>query len=235
MAVQTLRLTLEGVRASQESWSITAQGTFGEGLHLVSGDVGSGKSTLALLMAGLSAPSSGQVTRDGISSVMVSFQFPEYHITGTSVREECESWGLDPATLLSSVGLEACRERDPFSLSRGELKRLHLACVLPRGYDLLILDEPFSSLDVVEKHRICNILSHRSRGITILFSHEQTIFPRVDHIWEILEGRLRYCGSPPESFSNWQHVPPIIQRLVAAGKTPANISADDLKEAAWRT
>ena len=41
------------VRAVREYWSLSAQGTFGEGIHLVSGDVGSGKSTLALLLAGL--------------------------------------------------------------------------------------------------------------------------------------------------------------------------------------
>lgn len=230
-----MRLVLEDCTASQGRWSIAAQGTFCEGVHLISGDVGSGKSTLARVMAGLFPVHAGTVTRDGIGSRMLSFQFPEYHITGTSVREECESWGLDPKTTLQSTGLEATGERDPFSLSRGELKRLHLACVLSRAYDLLILDEPFSSLDVVEKERICSILSDRSRGITIIFTHEQAIFPRVDHIWEIGGGQIRYCGSPPEALRTWEHAPALVRRLVAAGKTPVNLTPEDIREAACRT
>jgi energy-coupling factor transport system ATP-binding protein len=235
MAVQDMRLVLDDVRLAQGSWSLAARGTFCGGLHLVSGDVGSGKSTLALLMAGLFRPASGTVTRDGVSSMMVSFQFPEYHITGISVREECESWGLDPAILLPSIGLEGYEERDPFTLSRGELKRLHLASVLAREYDLLILDEPFSSLDMVEKTRTCSLLSCRPHGITILFTHEQAVFPRVDHIWEIGEGELMYCGSLPEAIHTWEHAPPHVRRLAKAGKVPRNLTQEDIMEAACRT
>ncbi len=229
------RLVLDEVVAIREGWRLAAQGTFDEGVHLISGDVGSGKSTLALLMAGLLPATSGSVKWEQCSSQMVSFQFPECHITGTTVREECESWGLDPSTILPSTGLSGKGDADPFCLSRGELKRLHLACVLARPYDLLILDEPFSSLDAREKLRTCNILSGRSRGITILFTHEQAILPHVGHIWEIRKGRLEYCGSPPEGLRNWQHAPPLIRKLIAEGKTPQNISPDALKEAACRT
>jgi len=227
-----MKLVLDDVVASQGTWSLSAQGTFYEGLHLISGDVGSGKTTLALLMAGLFSAASGTVIRQEVSSLMISFQFPEYHITGSTLNEECESWGLDPDTILSSIGLTEKGEGDPFCLSRGELKRLHLACILAKQYDLLILDEPFSSLDVCEKRRICSLLSGRLRGITIMFTHEQAIFPRVGHIWEIHEGRLLYCGSPPDGLRNWQHAPPLIRTLIAAGKTPRNISPDDLTEAA---
>jgi len=235
MAVQDMKLDLVGTEVTRGDWRLSAQGIFREGIHLVSGDIGSGKSTLALMMAGLLPAASGSVSREGISSQMCSFQFPEYHITGTTLNEECASWGLDPETILSSTGFEEKGNADPFRLSRGELKRLHLACVLSKPYDLLILDEPFSSLDVCEKQRICTCLSGRSMGITILFTHEQTIFPRIGHIWEIHEGALRYCGSIPEGFRNWHHAPQVIRNLIAAGKIPQNITPDDLKEAACRT
>jgi energy-coupling factor transport system ATP-binding protein len=235
MAVQDMRLELNCAEITRGNWRLSAQGIFTEGIHLVSGDVGSGKSTLALMMAGLLPPVSGSVIREQVSDQMVSFQFPEYHITGTTVNEECASWGHDPETILSSIRLSDKGDSDPFRLSRGEMKRFHLACVLANPYDLLILDEPFSSLDVCEKQRICRCLSDRSRGITVIFTHEQTIFPRVTHIWEIHAGRLRYCGSPPEGLLNWHHAPPLIRKLIDAGKTPKNITPDDLTEAACAT
>jgi energy-coupling factor transport system ATP-binding protein len=235
MEVQVMRLVLENAEVVRGDWRLTAQGIFSEGIHLVSGNVGSGKSTLALMMAGLVPGVFGSVSREHISSLMVSFQFPEYHITGTTVSDECESWGLDPAIILPSLGLAEKADCDPFRLSRGELKRLHLGCVLANQYDLLIFDEPFSSLDVCEKERICSSLSGRLRGITVLFTHEQTIFPRIGHIWEICNGRLVYCGSMPDGLRNWHHTPPLIRKLVASGKTPHNISPGDLMEAACRT
>lgn len=235
MEVPGMKLVLENARISRGDWYLSAQGTLTEGLHLISGDVGSGKSTLARVMAGILPTTSGAVVTENISSQMISFQFPEYHITGTTVHEECESWGLDPLPLLFSIGLGEKIDCDPLRLSRGELKRLHLACVLAHQYDLLILDEPFSSLDVCEKRRICAILSARNQGITIIFTHEQAIFPRVGQIWEIRDRHLYSCGSPPEGLKNWQHAPAFIQALVAKNKVPENISPEDLEAAACAT
>ncbi len=235
MEVPEMRLVLDGAKISRGEWHLSARGEFFEGIHLISGDVGSGKSTLARVMAGLFPGASGPVFTEGISSQMISFQFPEYHITGTTVHEECESWGLDPSLLLPSIGLAHKANCDPLRLSRGELKRFHLACILARQYDLLILDEPFSSLDVCEKQRVCQILSGKRTGITILFTHEQAIFPRVDYIWEILESQLCFCGSPPACIRNWVHAPAIIRKLAEQGKCPENISPKDLEEAACAT
>ena len=230
-----MKITLDSVRAVRGEWSLSASGTFSEGVHLISGNIGSGKSTLALVLSGIFSSFSGAVAMEGVSSLMVSFQFPEYHITGLTLEEECRSWGLDPSTVLSSVKLDGKKDLNPLKLSRGELKRLSLACVLAGQYDLLILDEPFSSLDIQEKERVCHDLSVRKKGITIITTHEQTIFPRIDHLWEIQGSELRYLGGLPEALGLWQHAPGIIKNLIAAGRTPRNISPDDLLEAACRT
>jgi energy-coupling factor transport system ATP-binding protein len=234
MEVQGMNVTLEGVRAIREEWSLAAEGSFEEGIHLVSGDIGSGKSTLALLLAGLLPPTSGTVDRKDISSTMIAFQFPEFHVTGHDLTSECKTWGLDPAEILASMGLAGRENTSPLDLSRGELKRLILTCVCARGYDLLILDEPFSSLDCMEKERFCAELSKRKKGITIIFTHERTHFPRVDRIWEIQDGSLHDRGELPSALVYWNNAPAIVKDLIARGKIPENISPSDLQEAACR-
>jgi len=232
--VRPVNLTLDAIRITRGEWSVSTQGIFEEGVHLISGEVGRGKSTLALVMAGILQADSGSVVPRGISSRMVSFQFPEYHLTGSTVYEECSSWGLDPEKVISSVKLEEKHNVPPLSLSRGELKRLHLACILFKKYDLLILDEPFSSLDCREKERISRKISSSGSGITVIFSHEQAIFPRMDFIWEIRNGTLICLGSPPSALAKWRLAPEIIKNLIAAGKVPLNIAPGDLLEAACR-
>jgi energy-coupling factor transport system ATP-binding protein len=230
-----MKIVLDQLAVRRGAWSLVAHGTFEEGVHLVSGAVGSGKSTLALAMAGLFTPERGTVERDGAKSLMFSTQFPEFHITGLSVAEECASWGLDTDTVIRSARLEIDADVSPLDLSRGELKRLHLACVLARHYDLLLLDEPASSLDCREKERLCRELSGRDSGITIIFTHEQSIFPRVDELWEITGGELCALGRLPEALTRWQHAPALVQKLIAAGRCPKNLTPEDIREAACRT
>jgi energy-coupling factor transport system ATP-binding protein len=229
-----VRITLNRLSAVRDSWSLSASGVFNEGVHLVNGDVGSGKSTLALMMAGLIPLSGGDIEKEEITTTMLSLQFPELHVTGLSVAEECTSWGVAPDKILDATGLTEKEDVSPLSLSRGELKRLHLACVLAKDYDLLLLDEPFSSLDCEEKVKLSARIGQKSKGICVIFTHEQNILPRVKQIWEIVNGTLVDCGTPPDAFQHWRHVPPVIKKLTALGSTPENISRDDLLEAVCR-
>ena len=229
-----VRLTLNRLSAVRDPWSLSASGTFNEGVHLVNGDVGSGKSTLALMMAGLIPLSGGDIEKEEITTTMLSLQFPELHVTGLSVAEECASWGVAPDKILDATGLTEKEDVPPLSLSRGELKRLHLACVLEKDYDLLLLDEPFSSLDCEEKVKLCAHIGQKSKGICVIFTHEQNILPKVKQIWEIVDGTLVDCSTPPDAFQHWRYVPPIIEKLIALGSAPDNISRDDFLEAVCR-
>ena len=229
-----MKVSLNRAHAIRDYWSLSASGTFNEGVHLVSGDVGSGKSTLALMIAGLFPLSGGEIDRNEIKSTMLSPQYPELLITGITIAEECLSWEIVPEEILRDIGLIKRKTESPHSLSRGELKRLHLACVLARNYDLLMFDEPFSSLDCTEKAALCTRIGKKTQGVTIVFTHEQNILPRVDRIWEIVDGILVDCGRPPDAFLAWHHIPPQIKRLIDLGSWPDNISLDDLREAVCR-
>jgi energy-coupling factor transport system ATP-binding protein len=234
MEGRTVKLVLDHLTIVRDNFSLTANGEFSEGIHLVSGAVGSGKSTLALAIAGLISSGSGSVVRDGIGPVMLSFQFPEYHVTGMTLTEECLSWGCDPKEIFSLSDLQGKNHQSPFSLSRGELKQFHLSCLLNRHYDLLLLDEPFGSLDCETKRETCNRLSQLTNGITIIFTHEQTILPKVDRIWEIMNGMLLDRGTLPDAIRRWCGAPSLIKKLIKQGQIPHNISYDDVLEALCR-
>jgi energy-coupling factor transport system ATP-binding protein len=229
-----MQLVFDDVIFHRRGWSLRASGTFRPGTHLVSGPVGSGKSTLAMLASGLLAPAEGAVRLEGIGSSMLSLQFPEYHITGQTLDAEIASWGLETESILTEAGLRGREHEDPAWLSRGELKRLQIACALAVPRDLLILDEPFSSLDCREKEALCRKLSTRPAGITLLSTHEPWFLPRVDEIWVLESGRLLSLGQTPGAIARWSGAPDHIRNLIAGGITPANISPADMEDAVCR-
>ncbi|MBP7411687.1 MAG: ATP-binding cassette domain-containing protein [Methanoculleus sp.] len=229
-----MRVDLEDTLLSRGPFTLRGSGSFDEGVHLVSGAVGSGKSTLALLLAGLLHPGSGSVRRQGITSALLLLQFPEYHVTCPTVAEEAGSWGLAPDDVLARADLAGRGDDDPFHLSRGELKRLILACTIMRDPDLLMLDEPFSSLDCAAKRKACRMIEERDRGITIIFSHERAVLPRVDAIWEMEGGTLTALGSVPGAIPRWRHAPPYLLYALDQGARPENIRLEDAREAICR-
>ena len=191
-----MRVFLDRLTVRRGTASITADIVLGEGLHIVHGPVGCGKSTLALAIAGLYPPFTGSVRCEGVSSSILSLQFPEYHVTGLTLAEECASWGIDPEKTLRSAGLADRSGERPFSLSRGELKRLILTCVLSKPCDLILLDEPFSALDCGQKEALGSRLSGRTTGITILFTHERWVLPEPASFFEIRGGELVWSDGP---------------------------------------
>jgi energy-coupling factor transport system ATP-binding protein len=230
-----VRVDLDSLVFSRGPFTIRGSGTFEEGRHLVNGPVGSGKSTLALLLAGLLHPGSDSVRRHGVSSVQLLLQFPEYHVTRPTVAEEVGSWGLAPEEVLARADLAGRADDDPFHLSRGELKRLTLICTLMRAPDLLLLDEPFSSLDCAAKRKVCRMIEERDAGITVIFSHERAVLPRVEALWEMEGGVLTSLGSVPGALPRWRYAPPYLRYALSEGARPENIRLTDAREALCRT
>ena len=146
-----------------------------------------------------------------------------------------ESWGLAVPGVLDRVRLTRRENDDIATLSRGELKRLHLSCVLSAGADLLILDEPFSALDCSEKQSLSDAIAGYGKGIVIICTHEPLWLPDVDYIWEIRNGSMKLCGKVPEAISRWSIAPEHIRNILANDIIPENISPRALLEAQCRT
>ncbi|MFH0968615.1 MAG: energy-coupling factor ABC transporter ATP-binding protein [Methanobacteriota archaeon] len=224
-------LTLDTVEFRRENFVLHAEGTFSPGTHLLTGRIGSGKSTLGELLRGELECDSGKIIQEGIFRLVLSMQFPEYHITTTHVDEEIMSWGHNPAHILKEAGLLGRGSDDLLTLSRGELKRLHLACLLAGNYDLMVLDEPFAGLDDEARCWIVARLDQCRDRIVIIISHDITTLPRIDHIWEMQDGILTYIGPVPIALLNWKDAPPLIRYLVRLGLCPAGLSWNNLAEA----
>lgn len=114
----------------------------------VTGPSGAGKTTLLRIIAGLDADFTGSLHRPG--RVAMVFQEPTL-LPWRSARDNITlATGTTPATAelrLSEVGLAGRGGALPGQLSLGQQRRLALARALAADPDLLLLDEPFVSLD----------------------------------------------------------------------------------------
>lgn len=125
----------------------------------VLGASGCGKSTMLHLIAGLEAPSAGEVTVDGRVALMFqeSALLPWRTAVG-NVELALELTGVPRPQrreramhLLSLVRLDGFADRRPHELSGGMRQRVALARALAQGADVLVMDEPFGALDAITR------------------------------------------------------------------------------------
>lgn len=187
-----MKLILDTLRIRRKTFTLATDAEFSNGIHLILGRIGTGKSTLALAAAGLLVPDAGAVRYEGCRGTpLLLMQFPEYQVTGSTVEEEITSWNVSGREAPFSLLKVNSSSQDPLTLSRGELRRLELACILAREADLLFLDEPYASLDRTAKPALTRLLEERS-GITLLFSHEAEFVPDNAERWILSGGRLHH-------------------------------------------
>ena len=129
------------------------------------GKSGSGKSTLLRIIAGLIAPSSGRVVYrgrlitkpvQGISMVFQSFALMPWLTVLENVELGLEAQGIHRVerreraiAAIDTIGLDGFESAFPKELSGGMRQRVGCARALVTNPDILLMDEPFSSLDVL--------------------------------------------------------------------------------------
>src|SRR5215207_4104217 len=144
------------------------------------GPSGCGKTTTLRILLGLDRQFDGHIRPDfGKLPLGVVFQEPRllpWRTVEENVRLALRSHGLcgtlDP--LFADLNLEAWRDRYPGELSSGMARRAALARALSIEPDLLVLDEPFVSLDesgAVELRAVVSRLAMKRRATVILVTH----------------------------------------------------------------
>lgn len=197
---------LEGV-----SFSIRA----GERVAIV-GASGSGKSTLLSLLAGLDAPTGGDVELAGVSlsgldedgraklrGERVGFVFQAFQLLPSLTALENAMLPLElrgardartaAKAILEEVGLGARLNHYPRQLSGGEQQRVALARAFVARPEVLFADEPTGNLDTHTGEAVVNLLfrMNAESGTTlVLVTHDPALAARCDRVLRIDAGRL---------------------------------------------
>ncbi|MDI3543027.1 MAG: energy-coupling factor transport system ATP-binding protein [Candidatus Atribacteria bacterium] len=202
----------------------------GESIGIV-GRTGCGKSTLVQHFNALLIPQSGKVLVDGVDTsekgaprqeirrkVGLVFQYPEDQFFEETVFKEVafapRNLGVEGKTLedrvrwsLEAVGLnfEAVKDKSPFELSGGQMRRVAIASILSMEPEALVLDEPTAGLDPEGKRIILNQLVklQKERGLTlIIVSHSMEDLARVAKRIVIMDkGKIKFDDDIRQVFS----------------------------------
>jgi inositol-phosphate transport system ATP-binding protein len=187
------------------------------------GPSGCGKSTTLFLLAGIYAPSGGEVRFDGrvVNEVEakdrnVGIVFQSYalypHMTVRRnimfplrfkrvAEDEARRRAEDAARL---VHVDELLERMPAQMSGGQQQRVALARALVKEPQLLLLDEPLSNLDATLRLTMRSEIKSLQRQLgvtTILVTHDQLeATTMADRIICMRKGRIEQVGSPDDLY-----------------------------------
>ncbi|WP_198010984.1 ABC transporter ATP-binding protein [Propionibacterium sp. oral taxon 192] len=178
----------------------------GQALAVV-GTNGAGKTTLIRLVAGLLAPSEGQIRICGESPrnwgrvsqhlgyVQQSKELPD----GVSVRTYLQHQlrlrraALKRYTeLVHRAGLVQFEDQEVRTLSGGNQRKLHIICAVAHQPDLLVLDEPTAGLDPTAQETVLGLLGElKKEGVAIVFAshHKSELEALADSVTVLHQGR----------------------------------------------
>lgn len=175
--------------------------------YVLIGPNGAGKSTLLRILAGLLRPSMGTVrvfdnqepqqARDRIGYMshapMLYDEFTGQENLRYFARLYPGRQCLDPADALRQVGLDPDLTRTLGQYSQGMRQRTSLARVLMSVPELLLLDEPFSNMDVESTRQMVELLAgfrQKNRTIVITTHQREHAAPIADWVLRLKAGRV---------------------------------------------
>jgi multiple sugar transport system ATP-binding protein len=198
----------------------------GEGEYLVLlGPSGCGKTTLLRTIAGLEAPTSGDVLIGGqvvtglpprarrIAMVFQSYALYPHKTVQANIVFPLRAQGMAPEdreekarTAAGMLGIGHLLDRKPRQLSGGERQRVALARALVRDPTAFLLDEPLSNLDAKLRTSARDELKRFQQDIgatTIYVTHDQSEAMGLgDRIAVMSDGRVRQIGAPVEIYDD---------------------------------
>ncbi len=190
--------------------------TIPHGRTAVVGANGSGKTTLARLLNGLARPSSGTVEVDGRDvgadrrgvqrHVGFVFANADHQIVyptpledvalGLRARGEPKDVSQDRARrALAAVGMADRADQAIHTLSGGEKHLVALAAVLVLEPDWIVIDEPTTTLDLVNRRRVVDVLLGLPHHLVVV-THDLGLAARLDHALLVADGRVDAEGDP---------------------------------------
>lgn len=188
------------------------------------GDNGSGKSSFLRLINGLLLPDAGQVLVCGLESrsnrkllpgkAGFLFQNPDHQILFPTVAEEIcfglREGGLAPPAaearmrrILADHHCADWEHRPVHELSDGQKQRLCLLAVIAMEPEILLLDEPFSSLDYPTRRYMAAELMRMPQQI-IMASHDFELLAGFDRILWLDNGEIAGDGEPGPILSRYK-------------------------------
>jgi heme ABC exporter ATP-binding subunit CcmA len=170
-------------------------------LYAILGENGAGKTTLLRVLAGLAQPTRGTVSMLGTSDLRTVTREIGYMAHPSMLYDELSArenlhyfaalYGISKedrcASLIQTVGLDPALSRPVGQYSQGMRQRLSLARALIHDPKILLLDEPFSNVDVRSAREIASLLGQlRDSGKTLLvITHQSDLLAEVanDQVW----------------------------------------------------
>lgn len=229
------------------------------------GHTGSGKSTLIQHLNGLLKPTSGEILIDGKNihqkgadlkkirqKVGLVFQYPEHQLFEETVGQDVafgpKNMGLSEKEIgdrvkeaLDLVGLsyKEVKDKSPFELSGGQMRRVAIAGVLAMKPRVLVLDEPTAGLDPRGRDDILDEivkLKKRQNLTVILVSHSmEDVAKLVDKIAVMYKGKIARSGPPREIFRDYKDliqmglgIPQITELMIRLREKNKDVSQDIL-------